>query len=186
MELFLRRSGGQLDFTNLAKESGVSRPTAISYLDAMEVSNVACRIRPFHGGSSREIVRQPKAYGFDTGLISWVNGWDTIRAGDRGLLWEHLVLDELRARFDDRQVHYWRDKSGREVDFVIDRGERTVDTVEAKISVDRFETKNLHAFREIYPAGNNYLVVPYADRPYRVRRKEIVLTVCEPSAIPGQ
>lgn len=142
--------------------------------------------RPFDGGSSREIVRQPKAYGFDTGLISWVNGWDTIRAGDRGLLWEHLVLDELRARFDDRQVHYWRDKSGREVDFVIDRGERTVDTVEAKISVDRFEAKNLHAFREIYPAGNNCLVVPYADRPYRVRRKEIVLTVCEPSAISGQ
>jgi uncharacterized protein len=53
-------------------------------------------LRPFHGGGKREIVSRPKCYAFDTGFVTFEKGWDTIRTDDRGLLWEHLVLDSLR------------------------------------------------------------------------------------------
>jgi hypothetical protein len=71
-------------------------------------------VRPFYGGGRRELVRRPKAYGFDTGLVTFVRGWQEIRDDDRGLLWEHLVLDVLRASVGSEGVFYWRDKSGRE------------------------------------------------------------------------
>jgi hypothetical protein len=81
------------------------------------------------------------------------------------------------------ELYCRNDKSGREVDFVIDRGDRTIDTMEAKINAHRLDGKNLRAFRELYPTGTKYLVVPYAERPYRVRRGDLARTVCEPSSV---
>ncbi|MBI2192423.1 MAG: DUF4143 domain-containing protein [Planctomycetes bacterium] len=68
-------------------------------------------------GGRREIIRQPRGYVFDTGLIACVRGWEQIRETDRGRLWENLVLDELLATSPIRTLHYWRDKSQREIDF---------------------------------------------------------------------
>jgi predicted AAA+ superfamily ATPase len=44
-----------------------------------------------------EMLRRPKAYGFDTGFVAFVRGWNDIRDDDRGHLWENLVLDILRT-----------------------------------------------------------------------------------------
>ncbi len=184
MQLLMRRSAGQLDVTDLSKESGVSRPTVVSWLDSMEVSNLIYRLKPYHGGSVREIVRRPKIYGFDTGLIAWVSGIDDIRESDRGLLWEHLVLDELRSMLPDRQLSYWRDKSGREIDFIVQRERSIVDTIEAKINANRIDVSNVTAFRGLYPQGRNYIVVPYPERPRKLRIDDYTFTVCEPSAVP--
>ncbi|RPJ76090.1 MAG: DUF4143 domain-containing protein, partial [Acidobacteria bacterium] len=99
-----------------------------AYLEAMAVAQALMPVPPFHGGSRREIVKRPKVYGFDTGFVAFVRGWTAIRDEDRGPLWEHLVLDVLRARPAGGAVAYWRDKTGREVDFVLPRG-RVVDAV---------------------------------------------------------
>ena len=64
---------------------------------------------------------QPKAYGFDTGFVCHTRGWDSLRPEDCGILWEHLVLDTLVAAGHTR-IHYWRDKTDHEVDFVIPQG----------------------------------------------------------------
>lgn len=185
VELLMRRSGGELDVTNLSKEGGVSRPTVISYLDAMELSNVIHRLRPYHAGGSREVVKRPKVYAFDTGAVCWVRGWDSVRDSDRGILWEHLVLDELRASVGDRCLRYWRDRSGREIDFVVPRRGQAVDIVEAKINPSHLDPQHIQAFRSNYPEGDTYVAVPYAERPSRIRIGDIVVTVCEPASIPA-
>ncbi len=176
--LLCLRSGGQLDITDLASEAEISRPTVHSYLDAMEISNAIFRIPPFHGGGHREITRQRRVYAFDTGIIAHVRGWESIRESDRGHLWEHLVLDELRDNFSARCLHYWRDKSQREIDFVIDRPEGEVDAIEAKVNPDAFNVKSLTVFREHYPEGRNVLMCPFVDTPYAIRRGELTVTVC--------
>jgi predicted AAA+ superfamily ATPase len=56
------------------------------------------------------------------GFVTFEKGWDTIRSDDRGLLWEHLVLDSLRFHYADEDIYDWQDKSRREIDFVIRRG----------------------------------------------------------------
>ncbi|MFW5843096.1 MAG: ATP-binding protein, partial [Spirochaetota bacterium] len=186
VEILFRRSTGQLETTDLAKESGLSRPTVDSYLVAMEMSHVIFRLRPFHGGGTREIVRQPKVYGFDTGFVCWVRGWDEVTPEVRGRLWEHLVLDELRCSVEDRRLRYWRDKSGREIDFVVDRGNGVVDTIEAKINPERVDHKNLEAFRALYPDGSDYVAVPFCERPRALKIANRRVIVNEPARIPTE
>jgi hypothetical protein len=108
-------------------------------------------------------------YAFDTGFVCFVRGWDRPSDEACGGLWEHLVLDVLRAAVEPaRTVAFWRDKSGREIDFVAGRG-RDVDAFECMISPDRIERRNLDAFREAYPRGRNFVVSPYVDRAYDIR-----------------
>ncbi len=120
--LLLLRSGGQLDYSQLASLSEMSRPTVKSHIEAMRIAHAMRLLRPFHGGGKQEIVSRPKCYAFDTGFVTFERGWNDIRDDDRGLLWEHLVLDSLLMRCPEQDVLYWRDKSRREVDFVIRHG----------------------------------------------------------------
>jgi predicted AAA+ superfamily ATPase len=170
LALSCMRNGGQLDITDLAKESGMTRPTVMAHLDAMEISHAIHRLPPFHGGGRREVIAQPRIYAVDTGLIAHVRGWESIRESDRGLLWENLVLDELLAGTSRTAVHYWRDKSQREVDFVVERPRGRVDAIEAKINPDAFEINGLRAFRALYPQGDNVLVCPFVKEAYVMKK----------------
>ncbi len=175
IQLLGLQSGGSLDVSALSKKCGISRPTTISYLDAMEIAHALYRIPPFFGGGHREIIKQPKAYLFDTGLIAHCKGWESIREDDAGLLWEHLVLDELRYEYPSRKIHYWRDKSGREVDFVIEHNPNKIDIYEAKLTPDAFDASNLEKFRQLYPRGDNFVICPYISNPYRARKRGMIL-----------
>ncbi|MEE4639464.1 MAG: DUF4143 domain-containing protein, partial [Wenzhouxiangella sp.] len=94
----------------------------------------------------------------------------------RGLLWEHLVLDSLRFRHADEHIHYWQDKSRREIDFVIRRGRDQVDIIECKINPDKLDAQAAVAFRSLYPHGENYVVSPAVRSPTRMRRGDLVFT----------
>jgi hypothetical protein len=168
VELVLRQSGGMLEVTALAKLAGVSRPTVTSWLEVLQTTHVAHMLRPFAGGGRREIVAQPKVYGFDTGFVCFARGWDSLRAEDCGLLWEHLVLETLLS-IPVARLHFWRDKQQREVDFVVPRGREAVDAIECKWTADSFEPRGLAAFRESYPAGRNLVVSPDVREGYSRR-----------------
>jgi predicted AAA+ superfamily ATPase len=182
--LLLRQSGGQLDYSQLANLSEMSRPTVKAHIEAMQIAHAIHLLRPFHGGGKREIVSRPKCYAFDTGFVTFEKGWDSIRDDDRGLLWEHLVLDALRFRYADADIFYWQDKSHREVDFVVRRERNRVDLVECKINPDRLNTPVMDAFRSLYPAGDNYVVSPAVKKPYQIRRGDQVFTVCTTGDFP--
>jgi hypothetical protein len=141
------------------------------------------RVPPFHGGGTREIVRQPKVYAFDTGLVAHERGWESLRGDDCGHLWENLVLDELCATFPRRAIHHWRTKSQREIDFVVERGSGKIDAIEAKLSPDAFDVKSLAAFRALYPEGRNYVACPVVAKTYSIKKGGFSITVCPPDAI---
>jgi len=163
----------------------LSRPTVRSYAEALQIAHAIHLVRPFRGGGGGEIVRRPKCYAFDTGFVTFERGWDRIREDDRGLLWEHLVLDSLRFRHPDHDIFYWRDKGGREVDFVVRWGEGRVDTFECRIDPDEVGAGPVTAFRRRYPLGRDYVVVPAARHGYRIRRGGREFTVCGTSGLPG-
>jgi len=75
-----------------------------------------------------------------------------------------------------RELQYWRDKSGREVDFVVPRGRR-VDAYECKLNPAHFDPESLRFFRSLYPYGDNFLVAPGIDSPYERRFKGLVIRV---------
>lgn len=183
LRLLLRWSGGQLDVGRLGRLSGLSRPTVGAYLEALQIAHAVRLVRPFHRGGGREIVARPKCYAFDTGFVTFEKGWDTLRPEDRGLLWEHLVLDALRFRHPDDRIFYWRDKAGREVDFVVWRGRDRADLVECKMNPDQLDAAAITAFRSRYPKGDNFLASPATREPYRIRRADRVVTVCAPGSL---
>jgi predicted AAA+ superfamily ATPase len=182
-EYVLRQSGGQLDRTRTATALGISRPTVDSHLQALEITHAITLVRPFHGGGQRELVRLPKVYGFDTGFVSFARGWDPLRPDDHGVLWEHVVLEHLQANLPDLPIRYWRDKAGREVDFVIARPRGQVDAIECKWDPTEFDPTALQVFRSHYPAGQNYLVAPLEAPAHARRVGTLEIRVCNPEGI---
>ncbi len=178
LKLVAMRNGGLLDITDLARQAGISRPTVMAHLDAMEIAHAVIRVPPYHGGGHREVVNRPRIYLFDTGLTAHIRGWESIREDDRGLLWENLVLDELRAVYPQSAIHYWRDRTQREIDFVVERPGGRVDAIEAKINPDAFEHSALSLFRQYYPDGRNLLACPYVRKPYTIRKGGLTVQVC--------
>ena len=166
-KMLLRQSGGMIDYSSLAKLSDLSRPTVKAHIEAMVIAQVIFLLPPFHGGGRREITQRPKAYAFDTGFVTFMKGWESIRDEDRGLLWEHLVLDTIRVAKKPVELYYWRDKSGREVDFIIKEKGKRITAVECKINPDHLNIKSLLAFRGLYPEGSNIVISPGVKSPYK-------------------
>ncbi len=182
-EYLLRQSGGQFETSKVSSELKISRLTVENHLKALEITQAVTRIRPFFGGGQKEIVKMPKIYGFDTGFITYVRGWDPLRPQDHGILWEHLVLEYLQAVLPDQAIAYWRDKEGREVDFVLARRRDHIDAVECKWNPAEFDPSALRVFRSYYPKGNNYLVSPLMDKSYEKRYGSLTVTICAPDEV---
>jgi len=157
-ELILRQSGQMAEITSLSKHSGLSRPTVMNYLQIFETTHFANILRPYHAGGRREILAQPKVYAFDTGFVSHFRGWESLRIEDCGNLLENLAMDELRTIFHTQKLQFWRDKQQREIDFVITGSNGAIHTFECKWSADHFSTRNLDAFRDNYPNGENFVI----------------------------
>jgi hypothetical protein len=153
----------------------VSRTTIANYLAVLEATFVAHVVRPFTSHSPSEIVAAPKVYAFDTGFVCYYRGWHALRTDDLGLLWEHYVLNELHANLQSREIHYWRDKQGHELDFVLARRGQPPVVVECKWKADAFDPAALLSFRRRYPQGANYVVAQNVDRPYSRNLKGIEL-----------
>jgi predicted AAA+ superfamily ATPase len=164
VQLILARSGGIFEATEFARLCEISRPTVTTYLGVLEATGVAQVIRPYSTRRSTEIVAAPKVYGFDTGFVCYHRGWTALRTDDLGLLWEHFVLNELRAALQGEPIHYWRDKAGHEVDFVLARRGRPPVAIECKWSAAELAVENLRPFRSRYPEGENILVAQDASR----------------------
>ena len=174
-ELVLAQSGGIFEATHFAASCEVSRPTIANYLRVLEATFVAHIVRPFSARKQSEIVSAPKVYGFDTGFICAYRGWRELRREDLGNLWEHFVLNEIMARMQARDVYYWRDKRGHEIDFVLlARGGNPM-AIECKWSANGFDATNLEAFRRQHPLGEN--VVLAADVKAAFQRKQGSLRV---------
>lgn len=185
-QALLRQSGGLAEITKLAGIAGVSRPTVMSYLDAMEVTQFVSVLRPYHKGGSRELTHQPRIFAFDTGFVAWSRGWNELRTVDSGQLWEHVVLETLQAHVTPtgQTVHFWRNKQQREVDFVVPAGRGAVHAIECKWSTAGFEIKNLTAFRSEHPRGRNFLVVP--GQAVRERSfGDLVVTITSAEELPA-
>ena len=165
-ELLMTQSGGLFEATRFTGPCEVSRTTISNYLKVLEATFVVHVIRPFSTHRPTEIVSAPKVYGFDTGFVSYYRGWQDLRREDLGALWEHFVLNEIMARQQSREVSYWRDKRGHEVDFILTGRQSKPMALECKWSASAFDATNLQAIRRQYPEGENIVVAHDVDRPF--------------------
>ena len=176
LELLMAQSGSLCELTNMASPCGASRQTLANYLRVLEETGAVHVLRPFAKNPRREITAMPKVYGFDTGFVCYAKGWRGIRSEDLGLLWEHLVLDELKSRFAVGDIFYWRNKQKHELDFVVSkRGCRPV-ALECKWKLQNGSSGNFASFLTLYPEAKLVVVASDAGAPRVNRAKGFVET----------
>ncbi|MBI1947169.1 MAG: DUF4143 domain-containing protein [Deltaproteobacteria bacterium] len=132
------RSAQLLNKAELARDVGVSSPTANQWLGVLAASNQVFLLEPWFANGTRSVVKSPKLYFGDAGFMAWLLGIRTeeelLRSPYVGAIWETFVCAELRKRQRATEggvsLHFWRDR-GREADFLIHRGGR-FELMEAK------------------------------------------------------
>ncbi len=168
-ELVLAQSGGIFEASKFAEACEVHRKTIKNYLSVLETTYIVDVIRPYSLHPATEIKLAPRVYGFDTGFVCHMRGWYSLRPTDNGPLWEHIVLNEIKGQLQEEElrIHYWRDKQGHEIDFVIlkNRHHKPI-AVECKWTYRSFNPEGILLFRNKYPAGKNYVVCANIDRSY--------------------
>lgn len=175
VELLMAQSGGIFEATHFAQPCEVNRTTISNYLKVLELTFVATVVRPFSSRRSNEIIAAPKVYGFDTGFVCYFRGWHELRRQDMGALWEHFVLNEIQAQLQMREVSYWRDKRGHEVDFVIVKRGKPPVAIECKWSTKDYDPTNILAFARRYPKAKFYIVAHDVDRSFIRKMGDITL-----------
>ena len=185
-ELLFAQSGGIFEATRFSVPCKVSRTTIANYLAVLEATFVMHVIRPYSGRRSTEIIAAPRVYAFDTGFICMFRGIARIRPEDRGFLWEHLVLNELHANLQQRDVMYWRNKRGLEVDFIFPRKREGPIAIECTLSAGAFDPAGMAMFRRLHPKGRNFVVVAPTTAPIEKRFGDLaVWFVSLPELIKG-
>ncbi|MCL4723097.1 MAG: ATP-binding protein [Rhodocyclaceae bacterium] len=124
------RSGQILNLASLATDCGITHNTAKAWISVLEASYVLFLLRPHHENFSKRLIKSPKLYFYDTGLLCWLLGIQN--AGQlashplRGSIFETFVVSELvksRLNRGERAAFsFWRDSNGNEIDVVADVG----------------------------------------------------------------
>lgn len=120
------RTAQMLNLSELARDADVSVNTAKSWLSILRTSLQVHLLEPYHSSITKRLVKRPKLYFLDTGLCAYLTEWSsaqTLEAGAMsGAIFETHVLAELLKSWWHRgrqpQVYYYRDKDGKEIDFL--------------------------------------------------------------------
>lgn len=120
------RTGQLLNFSDLARDADVSVNTAKNWLSILQASLQVYLLQPYHSNLTKRLVKRPKLYFLDTGLCAYLTEWtspETLEVGAMsGAILETFVFTEILKSWWHRgqvpQLYYYRDKDGREIDFL--------------------------------------------------------------------
>lgn len=153
--LLAGRVGQVVNFSSLADETGVSAPTISAWMSVLEASFIVYRLRPYFSNVSKRIVKSPKVYFTEPGLVSYLLGLETPEQVERdplrGQLFENLAVMEAYKRYSnqgrDPRLSFLRTAKGFEVDLIVSEG-RSVRPVEIKSSMTFHKSlvRNLEEF----------------------------------------
>ncbi len=156
--------GATVNISAVAREAQISRPVAENYFSILEDLLIAVRLPVFSRKAKRKLISQTKFYFFDAGVYRSIRPVGPLDSGAEidGPVLETLVLQELRAVNDyhglDYRIHFWRTRSGLEVDFVL-YGPNGLLAIEVKRStrIQSRDTRSLREFRKDYPPARCFV-----------------------------
>jgi hypothetical protein len=128
------RNGQLLNMASLANDSGVSTVTVKRWLSILETSFIIKLLRPHHQNFSKRLIKSPKLYFLDTGLLCYLlrvrSPEDLQFHAMRGAIFESWVISELYKNYYHQglvpDVYFWRDSGGHEIDVLMDHGSELI------------------------------------------------------------
>ena len=160
LSLCAARAGQLVNLNALANECGISQPTAKSWVSVLESSYIVYQLQPYFSNFNKRITKSSKLYFYDTGLLCFllkITDADSVKlSSQKGNLFENYVISEfIKKNYHNnllRDVWFWRDAVGHEVDFIWQKTEK-LNLVEIKatetIMQDMF--KGLTYFEKLKP-----------------------------------
>ncbi len=134
LTMLAHQQGGLFNASQLGAALGVSYHTVQRYVDILERTFLVRRLMPYHANVRKRLVKSPKLYLRDTGLLHHLLNIDTLDAladhPTRGASWETFVIEDVLRRealvHPDARAYFWRTATGNEVDLVVERGGKLV------------------------------------------------------------
>lgn len=158
LRLCAGRSGQLLNLSALGEEAGVSHNTAREWLSVLQASFVIHQVPPFHRNFDKRLVKTPKLYFTDSGVMAWLLGIEQAAQIAthplRGALFETWVVSEFVKRRTNLglrpNLFFWRDRAGHEIDLLLQDG-NTIRPVEIKSSAtfQRDAVRSLKKWQDI-------------------------------------
>lgn len=135
------RAGQILNLASLGSDCGVSQPTAAAWMSVLKTSYVSFTLEPHFRNFNKRLIKSPKPYFFDTGLLCYLlRITDPVQIAThplRGAIFENWVVAETLKSFlneaKEAPLYFWRDSKGHEVDVIVDRG-TYLEAIEVKSS----------------------------------------------------
>ena len=129
VELCAGRTAQLLNYSSLANDCGISQPSAKAWFSILEASFIAFRLPTFNASSRKRLVKMPKLYFYDTGLVCWLLGIrepQQLRSHPlRCAIFETWMVSEILKhrtnRGETRGLSFYRDSNGAEIDLIIEQ-----------------------------------------------------------------
>jgi predicted AAA+ superfamily ATPase len=174
LDMAADQSGKIVNFSTIARETGVSGKTVKGYYQILEDTLVAIKLEPYLKSARKRLTMHPKYYLFDIGVVNAINGRTSVSSvrGSTvyGMLFEHFVILEtyrlIHYAEKPFRVFHWRSSHGAEVDLIAETSDGLW-AIEIKSSpiVKSGVLKGLRSFMEDHPNAKP-LCVSTCDKPY--------------------
>lgn len=176
------RIGQLVNYSQLGNEAGVTQPTAQSWLGLLRATFVLFTLAPHHKNFNKQVIKTPKLYFYDTGLLCYllrIKTTDQLFSHPlRGQIFENLIVAEYTKTFfnqgEESPLYFWRDKKGHEVDLILDQGNMLF-PIEIKSSTTFNEDflKNIHFFNSLQKTESGRCVYG-GENPLSLKGIEVV------------
>ena len=159
---------GQLfNASAIANSLGLSAPTVTRYLDHLCSSLMLRRLEPYHANLGKRLVKSPKVYVRDSGLLHYLLGIrevnDLLGHPSTGASWEGFVVEQVCGQLDAGSlVSFYRTAAGAELDMVIETGKKKIG-IEIKFSSAPKVTKGFWQACEDVGVDHAYVVAPVRE-----------------------
>lgn len=184
LSLCAARAGQILNLNALARECGISQPTAKSWLSVLEKSYIVFQLDPYQKSFGKRIVKTPKLYFYDTGLLCYllkINTKEQLQTHSlKGSLFENIMIAEyikqMHHHHQQKDLWFWRDSAGHEVNFMIE-DENGIEIVEFKASMTFMPEmfKGLNYFEKLSGITNLNKTLVYTGDKAQLRTSGKVL-----------
>ncbi len=124
-------TGQLLNLASLARDVGISQPTAERWMSILTASNIVYLLPPYSNNIIRRAVKTPKLYFLDTGLAAYLTRWNTVdvlkHGAMAGAFFESFVISEIIKSYYNKGIlepplYFYRDKDMNEIDLLIEEG----------------------------------------------------------------
>jgi predicted AAA+ superfamily ATPase len=176
ISLCAAHAGQILNRDELARQTGVDTKTVLAWLGLLENSYIIFLLQPWYNNLNKRIVKSPKLYFYDTGLLCHLLGIKSQTSLKKhrhyGFLFENWIISEVKKnRFNDGQpenLYYFRDNVGNEVDLITERnGDSFAIEIKASLAVKPAMLHGLNFWQKYQPTGHSVLL-------YAGKKNEIV------------